>query len=91
MMGFSKVKNDFVSAKLMAKMIKKNKRFHFNRVQVKLHNGEFLAFPYKTQDSHVINSLFFGNAFAVIDDEIVGEVKEGSILKCYIYNHESIF
>ncbi|KAA0259204.1 molybdopterin molybdotransferase MoeA [Deferribacter autotrophicus] len=91
MLGFKKYTNSFVYAKLMGNMTKKNKRFHFNRVSVKLNDGEFLAFPFRTQDSHVISSIFFGNAFAVIEDERVGEIPAGERLKCYLYDHESIF
>ncbi|MGA1845946.1 molybdopterin molybdotransferase MoeA [Deferribacter abyssi] len=91
MLGFKKYTNSFVYAKLMGNMTKKNNRFHFNRVSVKLNEGEFLAFPFRTQDSHVISSIFFGNAFAVIEDDRVGEIPAGEKLKCYLYDYESIF
>ncbi|MGA1863413.1 molybdopterin molybdotransferase MoeA [Deferribacter thermophilus] len=91
MMGEKDYQNKFVYAKLGADMHKKNNRFHFNRVTLKYNEDTFIAMPYKTQDSHIISSLFYGNAFALIDDEIIGTIKAGEKIKCYIYDFNTIF
>lgn len=91
MMGDNNFKNKSIYATLAGDMLKKNNRFHFNRVTVKYSNESFIAIPFKTQDSHIISSLFYGNAFAVIEDERTGVIKTGEKVKCYIYDYDSVF
>ncbi|MDK2792771.1 MAG: molybdopterin molybdotransferase [Deferribacteres bacterium] len=91
--GRNKFYNDNITARTLDKMFKKNNRFHFNRGLLK-YNGELKTFevsPFVTQDSHIINSIVVSNCYIVIDGDVTGEIKEGSEVKCYVYNKDTIF
>jgi molybdopterin molybdotransferase len=91
MQGLEDVQNTCIEAKLIGDMKKKNDRVHFNRVNVKFSDGNFVALPFASQDSHVIESISFGNGFMCIPSEMTGTIKMGTKLKVYIYDIDSVF
>lgn len=91
MQGLNTVENPSIDAITTDDMLKRNNRVHFNRVNVKYDSGKFLAYPFISQDSHVIGSLSDSNGFIFIPTDMIGKIEKGTELKVYIYNTESIF
>ena len=91
MMGLKEYRNKPVSVILGADVIKKKGRVQFDRVKVVIENGKLKAYPFTTQDSHIIESLVSANAYAKFTNEMVGTVAQGTELDAYIFNAEQVF
>lgn len=91
LMGFESVLPKSVDAILKGKMKKRNNRVHFNRVVLRFEDNRFVAYPFESQDSHMLSSISESNGFCMIPSEMVGEIEEGTMLKVYPYNYESMF
>lgn len=93
MTGKKDFQNRFITAYTTDVIYKKNKRFHFNRGILKwdYENQQFKVSPYKTQDSHIISSIADCNCYMIIEGEITGSLPEGTAVKCFIYDKDSIF
>ena len=64
MMGLKEYRNKPVKVILAEDVVKKKGRVQFDRVQIKIENGVMKAYPFTTQDSHIIESLVAANAYA---------------------------
>ncbi len=69
---------------------KKKGRVQFDRVQLKIENGVMKAYPFTTQDSHIIQSLVAANAYAKFTNEMVGTLKAGTEIYAYVFNAEQV-
>lgn len=83
--------NKAVSVKLAKTVIKKKGRVQFDRVRVVSEDGVLLAYPFASQDSHRIESLVSGNAYALLGNELIGEIPIGTDIKAYIFKNDEIF
>ena len=90
MMGLKEYRNKPVKVILAEDVVKKKGRVQFDRVQVKIENGVMKAYPFTTQDSHIIESLVAANAYAKFTNEMVGTVKAGTELYAYVFNAEQV-
>ncbi len=66
------------------------KKAEFDRVQLKIENGVMKAYPFTTQDSHIIQSLVAANAYAKFTNEMVGTLKAGTEIYAYVFNAEQV-
>jgi len=86
MSGETNHRNNIIKAKLTQDIFKKKDRVEFDRVIVTIKDGEFLLTPLKGQESYKISSLTTANAFAILGADLVGEIKAGTMIDCYLYN-----
>lgn len=91
MLGYKEIFTACIEAELKGKMKKRNDRVHFNRVILKFEDGKFVAYPFESQDSHLIGSVVQSNAFCMLPSELIGDITEGTKLKVFPYEYESIF
>ncbi len=84
--GAKQYENVAMTAKLATKIVKKKDRVEFNRFNVVSENGVLMAYPYNSQDSHIIESLVSSNAFGRLTNEMVGELQVGTEIEIYMYN-----
>lgn len=91
MLGYLDFLPKFVEAELKGKMKKRNDRVHFNRVTLKYVDGKFIAYPFGTQDSHMIGSIMESNGFCMLPPDLIGEIGDGIKLKVFPYEYRSIF
>lgn len=91
MMGLKEYRNKPVSVILGADVTKKKGRVQFDRVKIVIENGKLVAYPFTTQDSHIIESLVSANAYAKFTNEMIGTVAKGTELSAYIFNSEQVF
>ncbi|MCX8083466.1 MAG: molybdopterin molybdotransferase MoeA [Calditerrivibrio sp.] len=90
-LGSNEYKLKSLEAILKGKIKKRNDRVHFNRVVIKYEKDMFYAYPFESQDSHMISSISESNGFCMIPSEMVGEICDGTILRVYPYNFEAMF
>ena len=88
--GAKNYMNKPVQVKLGETVTKKKGRIQFDRVTIISENGELKAYPYKNQDSHRIQSLVEGNAYAMFDNNMIGEIKAGTNIFAYVFNKEGV-
>ncbi len=91
MMGLKEYRNKPISVFLGADVIKKKGRVQFDRVKIVIEQGRLYAYPFTTQDSHIIESLVSANAYAKFTNEMVGTVAKGTELSAYIFNADQVF
>lgn len=91
MMGLKEYRNKPISVFLGADVIKKKGRVQFDRVKIVIEQGKLYAYPFTTQDSHIIESLVSANAYAKFTNEMVGTVAKGTELSAYIFNADQVF
>ncbi len=90
MMGLKEHRNKPVKVILAEDVFKKKGRVQFDRVQLKIENGVMKAYPFTTQDSHIIQSLVAANAYAKFTNEMVGTLKAGTEIYAYVFNAEQV-
>lgn len=90
MMGLKEYKNKPVKVVLAQDVTKKKGRVQFDRVKVVVENGVMKAYPFVTQDSHIIESLVSANAYAKFTNEMIGTIKAGTELYAYVFNAEQV-
>ncbi len=86
LLGEKEHRNVAMTAKLAKKIVKKKDRVEFNRFNIVSENGVLMAYPYNSQDSHIIESLVSSNAFGKLTNEMVGELEVGTEIEIYLYN-----
>lgn len=91
MMGVKNYINTPIIAKLGEEVTKKKGRVEFSRVKLSVENGIIKAYPFNSQDSHLIESMVFANAFAMFDNSMVGTLEAGIDIEVYVYNSIGIF
>ncbi len=80
-----------VKARLTKEIIKKKGRTEFERVTVAIDEEGLIVTPLSNQESYKISSLTTGNAFALFGSDLVGDIKVGTMINCYIYNSDKLF
>ena len=90
MMGYKDYRNKPVKVVLASDVVKKKGRVQFDRVQIKVEDGAMKAYPFTTQDSHIIESLVAANAYAKFTNEMIGTLKAGTELYAYVFNAEQV-
>lgn len=91
MIGVKNHTNTPITAKLGEDVIKKKGRVEFSRVKLVIENGIIKAYPFSSQDSHLIESMVYGNAFAMFDNSMVGTLNKNMDIEVYVYNPKGIF
>lgn len=90
MMGMKNYRNIKINARLGEKVIKKKGRVQYDRVKIAIENGIMKAYPFNTQDSHIIESLVAANAYAKFENNMVGELEAGTEISVYIFNFNQV-
>lgn len=90
MCGAKDYVNKSVSVKLAKTVVKKKGRVQFDRMRVVSEEGILRAYPFESQDSHRIESLVAGNAYAVLGNDMTGEIPAGTDIKAYVFNPKGI-
>ncbi len=90
MMGLKEYRNKPVSVTLGEKVVKKKGRVQFDRVKIVVENGNMTAYPFNTQDSHIIESLVSANAYAKFTNEMIGTIEKGTKMQAYVFNSEQV-
>lgn len=91
MTGMKDYRNKAVKVLLGEKVVNKKGRVQFDRVRIDCDNGILKAYPFASQDSHIIESLVSANAYAKFDNDMIGTLEEGTELDAYIFNAEQVF
>lgn len=90
MIGMKDYRNKPVKVQLGSTVVKKKGRVQFDRVKIQVEDGVMKAYPFTSQDSHIIESLVAANAYAKFDNNMVGELPVGMELYAYIFNPEQV-
>ena len=90
MIGMKEYRNKPVKVQLGSPVKKKKGRVQFDRVKIQMEDGIMRAYPFTSQDSHIIESLVAANAYAKFDNEMVGDLPVGMELYAYIFNPEQV-
>jgi molybdopterin molybdotransferase len=79
-----------LSAVLGEPMSKKAGRILFDRVKIEVKNGVIHAYPFKSQNSNLIDSMTQCHAFMRLGDEMNGELPIGTPVQVYIFNADRL-
>ncbi len=90
MIGLKEYRNKPVKVILAEDIEKKKGRVQFDRVKIKVENGMMKAYPFNTQDSHIIESLVSANAYAKLTNDMIGVIKAGTEIDAYIFSPEQV-
>ena len=90
MMGLKEYRNKAVTVTLGSSIVKKKGRVQFDRVKIAIENGKMVAYPFTTQDSHIIESLVSANAYAKFTNEMIGTIEKGTEMQAYVFNAEQV-
>ena len=91
MSGVKSYRNVPITSRLGEKVFRKKGRVEFSRVRLVVENGILHAYPFESQDSHRIESMVAGNAFAKFDTSMVGELDSGTEIETYVFNPIQVF
>ena len=91
MSGIKNYMNVPIVARLGEAVYKKKGRVQYDRVKLVVENGILTAYPFRSQDSHLIESIVSANAFARFDNSMIGGIPAGSEIKVYVFNPYQVF
>ena len=91
MSGANNYQNVSIISRLGENVFRKKGRVEFSRVKLVVENGVITAYPFTSQDSHRIESIVAGNAFARFDDTMVGELPAGTEIETFVFNPQQVF